>query len=113
LPLLYTSSHLQAWPEWAAVQGLDAAGFSAGRRFDHLPLMLEAAVAKLGIAIAPELLVEGDLSRGRLRAPLGFVPHGAVFALCTLSQRKDAALDALRAWLKAESGDSAPADADA
>jgi DNA-binding transcriptional LysR family regulator len=101
-PLLHTSSHPQAWSEWAAVQGLDPASFGGGRQFDHLPLMLEAAVAGLGIAIAPELLVEREISRQRLIAPLGFVPCGAVFAFCTMSNRQDEGLTALRDWLKSE-----------
>jgi len=101
-PLLHTSSHPQAWSEWAVGQGLDPAGFGGGRQFDHLPLMLEAAVAGLGVAIAPELLVEREISRRRLIAPLGFVPSGAVFAFCTMSHRQDEALATLCDWLKSE-----------
>lgn len=54
-----------------------------GRRFDHLPLHIEAAVAGLGIAIGPAVLVERELAQGKLIAPLGFGPSDAVFALCT------------------------------
>lgn len=101
-PLLHTSSHITAWPIWAQGQGLDPAAFTAGRQFDHLPLMLEAAAAGLGIGIAPALLVEREIVRHRLIAPLGFANSGAVFALCTLRDRKDGALMALREWLKQE-----------
>jgi DNA-binding transcriptional LysR family regulator len=101
-PLLHTSSHLQAWPEWAVEHGLDSALFKSGRQFDHLPLMLEAAVAGLGLAIAPALLVERDIAQGRLIAPLGFVSCGAVFAFCTMRNRQDDALMTLRDWLKHE-----------
>lgn len=105
-PLLHTSSNPQAWPDWATAHALDPAGLRGGRQFDHLPLMLEAAVAGLGVGIAPELLVEGEIARGRLVVPLGFVPCGAHFAFCTLQSRQDDALMALRDWLKREAAGS-------
>lgn len=110
-PLLHTSSHPQAWSEWAVAQGLDPADFGGGRQFDHLPLMLEAAAAGLGVAIAPELLVEREISRRRLVAPLGFVPCGAVFAFCTMNNRQDEELTRLRDWLKSEGDGEVLADA--
>jgi DNA-binding transcriptional LysR family regulator len=75
---------------------------AVGRRFDHLSLLLEAAVARLGIAIAPALLVERELSQKRLIAPLGFIPSDAVFAFCSMRGRSDEALCNLREWLIAE-----------
>ncbi|MDR3438640.1 LysR substrate-binding domain-containing protein [Telmatospirillum sp.] len=100
--LLHTSSRPDAWPEWAARQGGDPDSFRAGRQFDHLPLMLEAAAAGLGIAIAPALLVQWEITRHRLIAPLGFVPCGAVFAFCTLRNRRDQRLAVLHDWLDQE-----------
>ncbi|MDQ7981692.1 LysR substrate-binding domain-containing protein [Paraburkholderia sp. SARCC-3016] len=102
-PLLHTTSRPRAWEDWASRNALEPAMFANGRRFDHLSLLLEAAVAGLGVAIAPALLVERELSQGRLIAPLGFEPSGAVFAFCTMSGRSDNALEGLREWLKDES----------
>ena len=51
--------------------------------------MLEAAAAGLGVAIAPAVLVEAELHRGRLAA-LGFVDSGAAFSLCTLKAQDGA-----------------------
>jgi len=65
--------------------------------------VLEAAAAGLGLAIAPALLVERELERGRLIAPLGFVTSRTSFDLCVLSTRQeDAALVRLREWLQEE-----------
>lgn len=101
--LLHTASRLQAWPEWAQAQGLDAAGFTRGRQFDHLALMLEAAAAGIGLAIAPALLVERELAQGRLVAPLGFASSGASFSLCLPSSRRaEKPLMLLRDWLQKE-----------
>ncbi|MBN3766157.1 LysR substrate-binding domain-containing protein [Burkholderia sp. Ac-20365] len=102
-PLLHTSSRAHAWMEWASRNGLEPAMFDEGRRFDHLSLMLEAAAAGLGVAIAPALLVERELSQGKLIAPLGFQPNGAAFALCAMRDRSDKAFRNLREWLLKES----------
>ncbi|WP_028533952.1 LysR substrate-binding domain-containing protein [Paludibacterium yongneupense] len=103
LPLLHTASRPQAWAGWARAQGLDPDTLRQGRRFDHLPLMLEAAAAGLGLAIAPALLVERELESGRLIAPLGFVASGTSFDMCVLSGRKDEiAIARIREWLQHE-----------
>ncbi|MDX5432464.1 MAG: LysR substrate-binding domain-containing protein, partial [Halomonas sp.] len=49
--------------------------------FDHLYYLIEAAVAGLGVAIAPRLLVEDELRQGRLIAPWGFVETPARLCL--------------------------------
>ena len=78
------SSRPEAWQDWAGRVGVKLAPRHPGREFDHLGHMLEAAAAGLGVAIAPAVLVEAELHRGRLAAPLGFVDSGAAFSLCTL-----------------------------
>ncbi len=99
-PLLYTLSRREAWIEWAELHGLDPARLNLVRHFDNLQLMLEAAVAKLGIAIAPEQLVQRELQQGRLIAPLGFTSSLSEFALCVLASRvQDAPLAALSTWM--------------
>ena len=106
MPLLHTSSRPDAWKDWAARQGIALTTRQAGREFDHLGHMLEAAAAGLGVAIAPAVLVEAELHRGRLAAPLGFVESGAAFSLCLRKDavRADAAHERLRDWLLASAG---------
>src|SRR3546814_8651345 len=70
--LLHTASRPGAWRDWAVRSGLDPDGLSMGTGFEHLYYLLEAAVAGLGIAIAPQLLVADDIAAGRLVAPWGF-----------------------------------------
>lgn len=70
--LLQTTSRPQAWPSWAQQNGIDPQSLRYGQGFEHLYYLLEAAVAGLGIAIAPEPLVIDDLKAGRLAAPWGF-----------------------------------------
>ncbi|OAD16542.1 LysR substrate-binding domain-containing protein [Achromobacter insolitus] len=105
-PLLHTSSRPDAWKDWAALQGIALAPRQPGREFDHLGHMLEAAAAGLGMAIAPAVLVESELHRGRLAAPLDFVESGAAFSLCLRKDaaRPDGAHERLRDWLLASAG---------
>ncbi len=103
LPLLHTSSRQSAWQDWATARKLGTGHWNRGRHFDHLPLMLEAVRAGLGIGIAPALLVERELAAGTLRAPFGFEPGPHAFTLCLENSRADTPpLDALRAWLLEE-----------
>ena len=99
-PLLATLSRRDAWASWAKLQGLDDRQLKQVRHFDNLQLMLEGAAAKLGIAIAPERLVQRELQQGRLIAPLGFASGSSVFSLCILQPRAaEESLTALRQWM--------------
>jgi DNA-binding transcriptional LysR family regulator len=101
-PLLHTTSRPQAWPRWFAAQGLPAPVLRADAGFDHLTYLLEAAIAGLGVAIAPQELVQADLDGGRLLAPWGFRETGGHWALCSASGRDDARIGALARWLRGE-----------
>jgi DNA-binding transcriptional LysR family regulator len=100
-PLLHTTSRPQAWPAWAQHHGLSADGLTLGAGFEHLYYLLEAAVAGLGVAIAPKPLVAGDLKAGRLVAPWGFVETKAVLALWVPGRLADQRAQQLAQWLKA------------
>lgn len=98
-PLLHTTSRPQAWPAWAQSHGLDPAGLQLGTGFEHLYYLLEAAVAGLGVAIAPEPLVADELAAGRLLAPWGFGATGGFWVLASAGGAGDARVDALADWL--------------
>ena len=108
--LLYTSSRPQAWPQWATAKGLELAqletALSKGQGFDHLYYLMEAAVAGLGVAIAPKLLVEDDLKSGRLVAPWGSIQTPARLCLWLPSQTnvltQSRRSEPLAEWLKRE-----------
>lgn len=100
--LLHTVSRPQAWPQWAASQGLDGAPLQLGQGFEHLYYLLEAAMAGLGVAIAPQQLVADDLAAGRLLAPWGFTATGGRLALWVSGRRSDRRAEQLAAWLARE-----------
>jgi DNA-binding transcriptional LysR family regulator len=103
-PLLHTTSRPQAWPRWFDAQGLAGTAPTLGTGFDHLTYLLEAAAAGLGVAIAPQELVQADLDSGRLVAPWGFTRTGGQWALCTVRGREDPRIDALAGWLRIQLG---------
>ncbi|CAG8868915.1 HTH-type transcriptional regulator TrpI [Pseudomonas fluorescens] len=100
--LLQTTSRPQAWPTWAREQDFDPADLKFGQDFEHLYYLLEAAVAGLGIAIAPQPLVADDLRAGRLTAPWGFSPTPAALALWVPRRAADGRAEQLAQWLRAE-----------
>lgn len=100
--LLHTTSRPQAWPQWLELSGLDATALHLGQGFEHLYYLLEAAVAGLGIAIAPEQLVADDLAAGRLVAPWGFVETAARLSLWTKARNPDPRGEKLLHWLRQE-----------
>jgi DNA-binding transcriptional LysR family regulator len=101
-PLLQTTSRLQAWPTWAGENGIDPHDLNYGQDFEHLYYLLEAAVAGLGVAIAPEPLVAEDLKAGRLAAPWGFSETPAQLALWVPKRAADGRAQPLARWLKQE-----------
>jgi len=55
-----------SWKMWLKASGLEEIDWRKGPRFNQTALALDAALAGLGIALAPALLVESDLASGRL-----------------------------------------------
>ncbi|WP_213878117.1 LysR family transcriptional regulator [Pseudomonas sp. dw_358] len=108
-PLLYTSSRPQAWPSWAQHNGLSPDTLKYGQGFEHLYYLLEAAVAGLGVAIAPQPLVSDDLRAGRLAAPWGFSETPARLALWVPRRASDGRAAQLARWLKDELSRQVPA----
>lgn len=105
-PRLHTHTRPQAWSEWARHAGQrlrPARQPTAGHPqwFEHFYFSLQAAIAGLGVAIAPWHLACDDLASGVLSAPLGFVEDGSHYWL--LSPGPPAAGTApqqLLAWLR-------------
>ena len=100
--LLRTTSRPQAWPAWAHEHHIDPADLEFGQDFEHLYYLLEAAVAGLGVAIAPQPLVADDLRAGRLSAPWGFSPTPAALALWVPRRAAHGRAEQLAQWLRAE-----------
>ena len=100
--LLQTTSRPQAWPSWARQNGSAVDALRYGQDFEHVYYLLEAAVAGLGVAIAPQPLVADDVRAGRLAAPWGFCETPAQVVLGVPMRAADGRAEQLAQWLRAE-----------
>jgi LysR family glycine cleavage system transcriptional activator len=57
------------WASWLAARGVAGVDASRGLRFNQSALVVEAAAAGRGVALAKRAIAAGDLERGRLVAP--------------------------------------------
>lgn len=101
LPLLQQSTRPSLWLDWFRHAGRDPRAVLRGARFDHFDMVVSAAVAGLGVALLPELLVQDQLKAGRLRlASDRRLPGSGPYALL-YPERADAILSfrRFRDWL--------------
>ncbi|MEU6122535.1 LysR substrate-binding domain-containing protein [Streptomyces sp. NPDC047123] len=99
--LLHSATRPGAWDDWRSRTGRTAV--PAGEQtLEHFYLTLQAAVAGVGVAIAPYAVVRDDLARGQLVAPFGFVADGTSYHVLGPGQPgRDARVEALTSWLRA------------
>jgi LysR family transcriptional regulator, glycine cleavage system transcriptional activator len=105
MPLLHMRSRPDAWVRWFRAAEVPVTETLSGPFYDHFFLSLQAAITRLGVALAPRVLIEDDLATGRLKFVL---PHIAVegagfFALFRARLTKDLELDSFFAWLTSQS----------
>lgn len=68
-PLLQQSKRPNTWRDWFASAGVDDVNAWAGPRFEHFYMVIQAALAGLGIAVVPRILIIEELRAGRLVEP--------------------------------------------
>lgn len=96
-PLLHTKTRPDAWANWGDAMGYPASA-PAGLEYEHYYFTLEAAIAGLGIGVAPWHLVADDIRLGRLVAPFGFQPSRYSY-IAKRSAQHSKKLDLFCAWL--------------
>ncbi len=69
LPRLHRRQSPEAWQRYADEVGIELSNPAVGARFDLHAMLIEAALAGLGVALVPWLYVETELAQGRLVAP--------------------------------------------
>ncbi|VTU39179.1 LysR substrate-binding domain-containing protein [Variovorax sp. PBL-E5] len=68
--LLSARTRRQDWDDWKRQFGIARLKPAGRLQFDHLHLVLQAAIDGLGVAMGPTSLVAHDLAFGRLQSPL-------------------------------------------
>ncbi|NMM28792.1 MAG: transcriptional regulator GcvA [Glaciimonas sp.] len=69
MTLLQHTTRPQAWRDWFDHVGVDCPNALFGPRFEQLSMVIQAAVAGLGIALMPKFLVETEIRLGQLLVP--------------------------------------------
>lgn len=99
------------WADWFEQAGIEAPRAHQGPHFEQFAMVVEAAVAGLGVALVPQVLVEAELADGRLLAlDEHHGPAGQAYHLVVPHSRAGTALvEAFSAWLVAEARAYSPA----
>lgn len=69
LPRLHRRQNPDAWQRYSQETGIVLSNPAVGARYDLHAMLIEAALAGLGVALVPRLYVEAELAQGRLAAP--------------------------------------------
>lgn len=69
LPRLHRRQNPDAWQRYAEETGIALTNPAIGARYDLHAMLIEAALAGLGVALVPRFYIETELAQGRLAAP--------------------------------------------
>jgi len=64
--LLQHATRSQAWQEWLRACGVENLDGRVGPRFEQFHMVIQAAIAGLGLAVLPRFLIQDELTSGRL-----------------------------------------------
>ena len=94
------------WVRWLELAGASFETAIEGPRFEHCDLLLNAAAAGQGIALAFDVLVAGDLASDRLVRPFDLnLPPAIIYSVVTPeSWSSRPRIAAFRNWLLKEAG---------
>lgn len=99
--LLHHTSVPHAWEDWRAATGIARLETYVGPRFDQYSVLIQGAIAGLGVALVPECLVRDELASGVVRAVFSNTIKGwKGYYLCYPDDRQHlSSLVEFRNWL--------------
>jgi len=104
LPLLQQTTRPTLWLDWFRHASLDSRRILRGARFDHFDMVIDAAIAGLGVGLVPEVLAREPLRQGRLiRAAAREMDSGQAYTLIYPDRAElMPPFTRFRAWIRAE-----------
>jgi LysR family glycine cleavage system transcriptional activator len=109
MPLLHDER--QPWSLWFKAAGLDYRDTGHGPRYGEQTVLLAAAIAGLGVALARALFVQPDLQSGRLVQPLpqSVRTRYSYFIVYPAASESIVKVQAFQAWLLEQASERPPA----
>lgn len=100
LPMLQLETRPSGWAAWFAAQGA-AGGPASGMVMDQFSMMIQAAIAGLGVALLPSYLAQPEIDEGRLTPILraGVPGEGAYWLAWPDRRQGDPAFVRFRDWI--------------
>lgn len=110
--LLQHMRRAEGWRDWGTAQDVQGLNLSTGPRFEHYYMIIQAAVAGLGVGLIPRIIVEDELTAGRLVALFGegVRCRESYCLVFSHSAAEDPKLRCFRDWLLAEARLAYPQD---
>lgn len=92
------------WHDWLAENGVHENNPWYGPRFEHNYLIVQAAIAGIGIALLPTLIVAEEIKTGRLLNPFGqdFPNQDCYRLVFSKTVEADRRISMFRRWITAE-----------
>ena len=99
--LMHKTGRPEAWSRWFELAGAPNSKALRGPRFSMYALLIEAARARVGVALVPRTYVQGELAAGALTVPWEMLVPGAKDYYFVVPEQKQAspAIRAFRDWL--------------
>lgn len=103
--LLQHSRRPARWNEWFTAHQVEAANPWAGPRFEHFSLILQAALASLGVGLIPRMFIEDEVKGGRLVILFddGFEVEDIYHVVYSEKKSNDPRIKKFRDWILSES----------
>ena len=101
ISLLHLSSRPNAWKDWFALNNI-VLSHNHGMLFEQFSIVIQAAVAGIGMALLPIFLIQNELDRGELMMiqNLPLISSRSAYYLVTPTDKSDyAPVVAFRNWL--------------
>lgn len=101
LPLLHLASRPDAWNNWFALNYISQPQ-NRGMFFEQFSIVIQAAVAGIGVALLPEFLIQSELDRGELVVILDMPlqsSHAGYYLITPIEQTAYPPVIAFQAWL--------------
>lgn len=102
--LLQLATRPGAWKAWFDGIGLTGASTFRGPTFEHFSMVVQAAIAGLGVAVVPLFLVADELAGGKLVMPFDRPvrsPH-RYYMVCPEGRQDAYRIKQFRSWLAAQ-----------